>query len=99
MLNNIYKFNIKDFLKKDFAHNPEDGINIANKILNEAINSKKIEIDFKGINTANTAFCNMLFAELKKASKTYEIKLINCNDLIIETFSRVKDNYDKGDIK
>ena len=81
-----YKIIVKDFLDKQYLHNPADAEIIVNNILENDIENKNIEIDFKGIKTVNTAFCNIIYEGLKGK---YNIVLNNCNRLIIETFKRV----------
>lgn len=91
---NTYKINVKKILKKDFSHNPEDAEIIVNEILKNNPNNKNVEIDFKGIKTVNTAFCNVIYESLKNGiAKQMNVKLVNCNSFILETFNRVKDNY------
>ena len=81
-----YKIIVKDFLDKQYLHNPADAEIIVNDILENDIENKNIEIDFKGIKTVNTAFCNIIYEGLKEK---YNIVLNNCNRLIVETFKRV----------
>ena len=89
-----YRINVKKALNKDFSHNPEDAEKIVNEIKCNISNKRKIEINFRGIKTVNTAFCNIIYESLKnEVAKDVEIKLINCNSFILETFNRVKDNY------
>ncbi len=95
MLKKKYRIVVKDFLGKDFLHNPEDGEKIVNDILENNIENKNVEIDFKGIKTVNTAFCNVIYEVLKNRKGKYTVTLIHCNSLIMETFERVRDNYDK----
>ena len=97
MFNENYKILVKDFLKKDFAHNPEDANAIVNQIISSH-NDKNVIIDFKGIKTANTAFCNVIYEELKITDRQWTVTLVNCNDLILQTFNRVKNNYDKKEL-
>ncbi len=91
---NKFKISVKDFLNKDYSHNPEDAQSIVDYIFNNNKNNKDVEIDFKGIKTVNTAFCNVIYESLKERTKVYKVQLINCNSFIMETFDRVRDNYD-----
>lgn len=94
MFNDNFKVKVREFLGRDFAHNPEDGEKIINYIFEKNKKGKDVDIDFKGIVTVNTAFCNVIYESLKKKESDYKVKLVNCNDLILETFNRVKDNFD-----
>lgn len=98
MFNENYKIVVKDFLKKDFAHTPEEGEKIIKQILQNH-NNKNVVIDFKGIKTANTAFCNVLYEGLKIENRDWSATLINCNELILQTFNRVKNNYNKKELE
>ena len=98
MFSEKYKIVVKDFLKKDFAHTPEDADAIIKQIIQNH-NEKNVIIDFSGIKTANTAFCNVLYEGLKIEGRTWSATLINCNDLILQTFNRVKNNYNKKDLE
>lgn len=89
-----FKFVVKDFLGKDYSHNPEDAQKIVDYILENNNKNKDVEIDFKGIKTVNTAFCNVIYETLKNRQQQYKVKLVNCNSFILETFDRVRDNYD-----
>lgn len=91
---NKYKIAVKDFLEKCYLHNPEDAEKIVKKILKENKNNKDVEIDFKGINTVNSAFCNVIYESFKNRKESYKVELVNCNSFILETFNRVRDNYD-----
>ena len=88
MLKKKYRIVVKDFLGKDFLHNPEDGEKIVNAILEKNLENKNVEIDFKGIKTVNTAFCNVIYEALKNRKGKYTVTLIHCNSLIMETFER-----------
>ena len=81
-----YKIIVKDFLDKQHLHNPADAETIVNDILENNKENKNVEIDFRGVKTANSAFCNIIYEGLKGK---YNIVLNNCNRLIIETFKRV----------
>lgn len=89
-----FKVVIKDFLGKDYSHNPEDAEKVISYILEKNIEHRNVEIDFRGINTVNTAFCNVIYESLKNRKEDYKVTLVNCNSLILETFNRVRDNYD-----
>lgn len=97
MFNDNYKIIVKVFLKKDFAHTPEDANDIIQEIINNH-NGKDVIIDFKEIKTANTAFCNVLYEGLKIENRKWSATLVNCNELILETFNRVKNNYNKREL-
>lgn len=88
-----FKVKIKDLINKDYAHNPEDGFKIAQYILDNNKSNKNVEIDFSGISTANTAFCNVLYDVLK--NKKFKITFVNCNELIYNTILRVKENSER----
>lgn len=90
---NKFKFVVRDVLGKDYSHNPEDAQNIVDYIFENNKNNKDVEIDFKGIKTVNTAFCNVIYEALKNRKNQYKVELINCNSFILETFDRVRDNY------
>lgn len=94
MFKDNFKIVVKDLLDKDYAHTPEDAQKIIDYILKNH-EEKNVTIDFKGIDTANTAFCNILYEDLKIENRTWTVTLVNCNELILETFNRVKDNYNK----
>ncbi len=98
MFNKNYKILVKEFLKKDFAHAPEDATILIKQII-ENHKDKNVIIDFNGIKTANTAFCNVLYEELKIKDRDWSVTLVNCNELILQTFNRVKNNYDKKELK
>lgn len=89
-----FKVLVKDLLKKDYAHIPEDA-NMLAKYVIENHENKNVVIDFKGINTANAAFCNILFENLQIENRDWSVTLVNINDLILATFNRVKENYNK----
>lgn len=91
---NKYKLIIKDFLGKDYSHNPEDAQKIVDCIFENNSEDKNVILDFKDIKTVNSAFCNVMYEGLKNRKKEYTVTLIHCNPFILETFSRVRDNYD-----
>lgn len=93
MFNKI-RISLKDFLNKDYSHNPEDAERLVKHILDNKSENKDVELDFKGIKTVNTAFCNVIYESFKNRNNEYKVRLINCNSLIKETFFRVRDNYD-----
>ena len=95
MFNKKFKIIVKDFLKKDYSHNPEDGEKIVKEIKEKNIENKDVELDFKDMKTVNTAFCNVIYEALKNRKEKYNVTLIHCNSFILETFERVRDNYDK----
>ena len=96
MFNGKYILKIKDYIKNEYAHNPEDGEKIANEIMNNYKGDKEIVIDFKGIATINTAFANKIIDALyknygaEKLNRYFSIR--NHNELIELTINRVIDN-------
>lgn len=91
---NTYRISVKKLLGKDYSHNPEDAQKIVDYIFEKNNDEKNVEIDFRGIKTVNTAFCNVIYESLKNRTSMYKVKLTNCNSFILETFDRVRDNYD-----
>ena len=96
MFNNNYVVRLKDYVENEYAHNPEDGERIANLILDNYKGDREIIIDFKGIDTINTAFANKIIDALYKKygmsilDKYLSIK--NHNELIQMTINRVIEN-------
>ena len=91
---NKFRISIKDYLNKDYSHNPEDAQSIIDYIFENNKKNKNVELDFKGIKTVNTAFCNVIYESFKNRDGDYKVSLVNCNSFILETFDRVRDNYD-----
>lgn len=97
MFNKDIKIIIKNFIKNEYGHNPEDGEMIANYIKENFKGNSKLILDFSGIKSINTAFANKIIYSLYKnytaetLNKYFELK--NYNELIQETLRRVIENY------
>lgn len=97
MFKSDYEIKIKDFVKNEYAHNPEDGEKIAGEILKNYKGDRNIIIDFDNIKTVNTAFANKIIEALYKnydrtdLSKYFSMK--NINELIKITIIKVVENY------
>ena len=94
--NKNFKIKIIDYLTNDYAHNPDLGEKIGQYILKNNDEHKNIDLDFNGVKTINTAFCNSLLKVLYDDNyiKNNNIKIIlsNYNDLILATFQKVVQN-------
>ena len=96
MFNKKKIIKIKDFLENDYAHNPDIGEAIGNYILENNKELKNIELDFDGIKTMNTAFCNALLSKLYDTkyieNNDLKITIVKYNDIINDTFKKVINN-------
>lgn len=97
MFNKEFKILIKEYVNNEYAHNPEDGEKISEYIKENYKGDCALILDFKGINSVNTAFINKIVHGLyeKYSSQTLNsyFDLRNYNALIMETFIKVIDNY------
>lgn len=97
MFKNEYEIKIRDYISNEYAHNPEDGEKIANKILENYKGDMPISLNFSNIKTINTAFANKIVESLYNnygsdiLNKYFSIK--NYNRLIELTFIKVIENY------
>lgn len=102
MFKSDYEIKIKDFVKNEYAHNPEDGEKIANEILKNYKGDRNIIINFENIKTVNTAFANKIIEALYEnydrndLNKYFSIK--NINELIKMTIINVIENYKEVNI-
>lgn len=97
MFNKECKIIIKNFIKNEYAHNPEEGERIAKYIQEKYKGDCYLVLNFKGISSVNTAFVNKIVNGLYEKYSTDILnkyfKLENFNELISETFMKVIENY------
>lgn len=97
MLKKNMKIIIKNFIENEYAHNPEDGEKISKIIRERFKGNSNLILDFTGVKSVNTAFINKIIYGLYESYSpdilNEYFKLKNCNELIIDTFKKVIENY------